>query len=167
MATFKFNGQISAVIKIKDKTYTLKSDAAMSGTGAAKLDLKYHAGSLDEAIVLGKMGELVDGASTLADEIGKALNLNTKFTNSIWTELKTQATALPGLGAVFGAVIDTEIRITDIELLLDAPLNATDPISKGKVTFGIVFDSRNVSGNSVLGISLQAVGVLLSFSYGS
>lgn len=165
MATFNFEGQLAAVIKIKDRTYTLVSDSAV-GTGASKVKLKYHATSLDDAVSLGTMGDLVSATDTLADEIGKALNVAGQFKADIWTALTAKVKALPGFGLIFNDVINTEVRITDLELELDAPLTADAPISKGEVTLGIAFDCRNAPHNSLLGINLQAVGVLLSFRYG-
>jgi len=165
MATFNFNGQLSAVIKINDKTYTLVSDTAL-GTGSTKINLKYHAASFDDAIILGKMGDIVEGANTLADEIGQALNIAGQFKADIWTALTAKAKSLPGFGSIFNDVINTVVRITDLELELDAPLTETEPVSKGKVIVGIAFDCRSASHNSLLGIHLQAVGILLSFNYG-
>ena len=165
MGTFNFDGQLSVVIKIKDNTYTLVSDTTL-GTGAAKVNLKYQAASLDESIVLGKMGDLVNTTDTLLDEIGKALNITGQFGTGFWTDLTAKAKLLPGFGPVFTDVLNTDIRITTIGLELDAPLSETEPISKGKVTFGIAFDSRNAAHNAVLGIHLQSIGILLSFSYG-
>ena len=164
---FKFDGQLSVEIKIKENTYTLVSDTALE-VGATKVTLKYQATSLDRSIVLGKMSDLVNTTETLVDEIGKALNVAGQFKTAFWTALTAQAKLLPGFGPVFMDVLNTEVRITTIELELDAPHTAGAPlVLKGKVALGIAFDCRNVEHNSLLGIQLQSIGVLLSFSIGS
>jgi hypothetical protein len=156
MATFNFDGQLAAVIKIKDKPYTLVSDMTV-GTATTKVKMKYHATTLDDAISLGKLGEVENGvykATALVSEIAAALHIDQKLTAAKWTELADQARALPIFGPVFSNFLDTEVRITDLALELDADSG------KGKATLGVAFIC---SGASLIGITLQSIGMLLSF----
>jgi hypothetical protein len=160
MASFTFDGRIAATVRIRDKTYVLKGDTETAGSG--RMRLKYHE-PFDDAFVVGTMTELlaeIDAENTL--------QLAGKLNTAEWNRLKDQALALPGLGTIFQGVLDTEIRITDLELDLEAPGGASSTIGKGTIEIGIGFDARPAApNNKVLGIALETVGLLLRFEYGS
>jgi hypothetical protein len=159
MATFTFDGRISATVRVRDRTYLLEGDS--SAANSSRMRLKYHK-PFDEAFIVGTMAEL------LAEiEANNTLQLKGKLNAAEWERLKDQALALPGLGPIFQLVLETELRITDIELELEAPtVGAT--IGKGRIELGIGFDCRPAApNNKVLGIALETVGMLVRFDYGS
>lgn len=160
MAKFTFDGRISATVRVRDKTYVLEGDSSTSNS--SRMRLKYHK-PFDDAFIVGSMTELLDEI-----EANNTLQLKGKLNAAEWDRLKNQALALPGLGPIFEAVLDTELRITDIELDLEAPAAATGTIGKGSIELGIAFDCRPAApNNKVLGIALETVGVLVRFNYGS
>jgi hypothetical protein len=100
-------------------------------------------------------------------EANDTLKLKGKLNAAEWDRLKNQALALPGLGPIFQAVLDTELRITDIELDLEAPSIGAN-LGKGRIELGVAFDCRLAApNNKVLGIALETVGMLVRFDYGS
>lgn len=160
MATFTFDGRIAATVRVRDRSYVLEGDS--STANSSRMRLKYHK-PFDEAFIVGTMAEL------LAEiEANNTLQLKGKLNAAEWDRLKGQALALPGLGPIFQAVLDTELRITDIELDLEAPAGLAATIGKGRIELGIGFDCRPTApNNKVLGIALETVGVLVRFDYGS
>lgn len=160
MATFTFDGRISATVRVRDKTYVLEGDSSTANSN--RMRLKYHK-PFDDAFIVGTMSEL------LAEiEANDTLKLRGKLNPAEWNRLKDQALALPGLGQIFQAVLDTELRITDIELDLEAPGGAIGAIGKGRIELGVAFDARPAApNNKVLGIALETVGMLIRFEYGS
>lgn len=160
MANFTFDGRISATVRVRDRTYVLEGDS--STANSSRMRLKYHK-PFDDAFIVGTMAEL------LAEiDANNTLQLKGKLNDAEWDRLKDQALALPGLGPIFQAVLLTELRITDIELDLEAPAAPNAPIGKGRIELGIAFDCRPAApNNKVLGIALETVGMLLRFSYGT
>lgn len=160
MAAFTFDGRISATVRIRDKTYVLEGDS--STANSSRMRLRYHK-PFDDAFVVGTMDELLDEI-----QANNTLQLQGKLNAAEWGRLKEQAVALPGLGQIFQAVLGTELRVTDIELDLEAPAGAGGNIGKGKIELGIAFDCRPAApNNKVLGIALETVGMLVRFNYGS
>lgn len=158
MPNFSLAGRVSATVRIQDKTYTLIADSEAGNS--SRLRLRYHA-PFEEAFVLGSMADVVG-------EIATVFNLGAQLDAAKWAQLSAQAKALPGFGPIFANVIDTNIRITDIVLELDAPdgTGASPPIGSGKAALGFVFDCATAPNNQILGITLESVGIMLSFSYG-
>lgn len=160
MAVFTFDGRISATVRIRDKTYLLEGDS--STANSSRMRLKYHK-PFDDAFIVGKMDELLTEI-----EANDTLKLKGKLNSDEWDRLKNQALALPGLGQIFQAVLNTELRITDIELDLEAPGGASGTIGKGRIELGVAFDARTAApNNKVLGIALETVGMLIRFEYGT
>lgn len=160
MTTFTFDGLISASVSVRGKTYVLEGDS--STANSSRMRLRYHK-PFDDAFIVGTMAELLTEIET-----NNTLQLQGKLNIAEWNRLKTQALALPGLGQIFQAVLDTELRITDIELDLEAPAATSTTIGKGKIELGVAFDCRPAApNNKVLGIALETVGMLVRFDYGS
>lgn len=160
MATFTFDGLISATVSVRGKTYELEGDS--STANSSRMRLRYHK-PFDDAFIVGTMAELLTEIET-----NNTLQLHGKLNVAEWNRLKTQALALPGLGQIFQAVLETELRITDIELDLEAPAATSTTIGKGKIELGIAFDCRPAApNNKILGIALETVGMLIRFEYGS
>jgi hypothetical protein len=141
------------------RDYVLEGDS--STANSSRMRLKYHK-PFDDAFIVGTMSEL------LAEiEANDTLKLKGKLNAAEWDRLKNQALALPGLGPIFQAVLDTELRITDIELDLEAPSTGAN-LGKGRIELGVAFDCRPAApNNKVLGIALETVGMLVRFDYGS
>ncbi len=154
--TFDFSGQLWVVIKIKDRTYTLISETLHTEGGATKTKFRYLAATLEEAIPLGTMNEIVEGTSTLVDVIGDALKVKTKLNAAEWTSnIADKATKLPIIGTVFSSIINTEARITELVIELDAE------DTKAAATVGIAFICP--ANTTMLGIGLQSAGMRLTF----
>lgn len=169
MASIMFDGSISATIAVRGKSYTLVGSGNVSaltagGSATAQLPsvkLVYHA-PFSDAISLGTLDSQLDGASSLMQDIIAALHLPAALDGEIAT-LRTQLKALPGpLGQAYTAVLDQiELRITDIELTMDAPAAGETTYKNGKVSLGFGFDCSR-TGASLLGIRLQAIGLKFS-----
>jgi len=159
MATFSFDGRITATLRIRDETYVLEGDS--SSANSSRMRLRYHK-PFDDAFIVGTMAQLLAEIET-----NNTLQLQGKLNTAKWNELKQQALALPGLGQIFQLVLDTELRITDIELDLEAPSGPSATVGKGKVELGVAFDARPAApNNKVLGIALETIGILIRFDYG-
>ena len=97
MANFNFNGRISATFRIRNQTYTLTSDADL--TGQTNIRLVYRQ-PFDQAMVVGTIGEIFNDLVTLQgwglSLAGVTLDENNLSTQL--TELLEQAKRLPGFG---------------------------------------------------------------------
>lgn len=172
-----FDGSISATIQVRGRTYTLVGTANLtsasgsSGGGSGSLSavkLVYHA-AFNDALSLGTLGSVVSGGQNLVDDIVEALNLPRSSPSDFkteWTQLQGRLKAMPApFGAIYTEVLaNVELRITDIELVLDAPAPGNSFYSRGSVALGFGFDCSQIdpSNRTLLGIRLQAIGVKLS-----
>lgn len=164
----EFSGSISATIKIRDQTYTLNGTGSFD-TGATPgqvklpaIKLVYHSPFLT-AIPLPSLGDVTQTASLIRDIIA-TLQLPSNEFQQAWTSFTSAIKEIPGdLGDVFEDLNAVEVRLTDIELVMDAPppSNPPGPYKKGRITLGLGIDCSAVP-RKLLGISLQAVGVRFS-----
>jgi hypothetical protein len=176
-----FDGSISATIQIRGRSYTLVGSANITGSTAGGggggvggggsdvrlpgVKLGYHA-SFNDAMSLGTLGSIVSGAQTLIDDIVVTLHLPAGFKDEWNNNITAKLNQLPApLGSLYSNILaNVELRITDIELLLDAPAAVNTAYSKGSVTLGFGFDCSQIDPNDrkLLGITLQAIGVKFS-----
>jgi hypothetical protein len=170
--TIEFGGTISATVKIRDQSYTLNGTGSFD-TGATPgqvqlpaVRLVYNSPFL-KAIPLPSLGDIADTTS-LFGEIISTLNIpNDNDFRDAWTSFSSAIKQIPGdLGEVFDDLEAVEVRITDIELVMDAPPppppgNPRQTYKKGRITVGLGFDCSAVP-RTLLGIKLQAVGVRFS-----
>lgn len=184
MPTIIFDGSVSATIQIRGKSFTLTGSANITATPASGsssggggnsqsrlpgVKLAYHA-PFDDALSLGTLGSIVNGTQTLVDDIVVALHLpDSGAAGSFKTEwgiVQSNLKNLPApLGPLYTNVLsNVELRITDIELIMEAPADAGHPYQKGSVTLGFGFDCSQIdpADRTLLGITLQAVGVKVS-----
>jgi hypothetical protein len=180
-----FDGSVSATIQIRGKSYTLAGSANITGSTSSGssgssgggspqvrlpgVKLAYHA-PFNDAMSLGTLGSIVSGTQTLIDDIVVALHLPDSGAagsfKTEWNNVQANLKNLPApLGGLYTNILaNVELRITDIELVMVAPDNVNQPYSKGSVALGFGFDCSQIdpASRSLLGITLQAIGVKLS-----
>jgi hypothetical protein len=165
MATFSFNGRISATFRIRNRSYTLTSDSELSEV--TNIRLVYHE-TFDQALIVGTIQEIVQD---LVDAQEWALHLvgdPEPFNGAKLSTLLDQAKALPGFGEIYNRVDDVQVKITDLVLELSVPEGGAANLPPGNLTIGFGFDLRNepVANRTLLGITLESVGILVEFEVG-
>ncbi|HEY0994107.1 MAG TPA: hypothetical protein VGD80_43925 [Kofleriaceae bacterium] len=182
MATFSFNGRVSATLSIRGIPYTLVATADMSSStggggggggdgGSRELHLAYHA-SFDDSAQVGTIGEIfqdlaslgtltLGGTQLLASAASGAANNPLTLANGMLDSAKQ----LPGFAALVNAVRSdtTMVRITDLELLLVAPRDAVLTLERGELTVGLGLDFRNNPSAKLLSIKLDTIALLVKF----
>lgn len=184
MSNIIIDSCISATVQIRGRSYTLSGSANLSATtpgGAAiggtsgnpavrlpNVKLGYHE-PFNDALSLGTLGSIVSGGKDLIDDVVIALNLDGRVAGTFktaWNEVSRSLKDIPQpLGSLYINVLaSVELRITDIELSLEAPAADNTPYSMGNVTLGFGFDCSQIAPDErkLLGITLQAIGVKFS-----
>jgi hypothetical protein len=180
MTLFTFAGRVAVTVSVLGTPYTLVATTDM-GRPSGKLQLVYHA-PFDQALEVGSIREIVTDLKTLAEDTIKlgGAALKTNLTTSL-DDLVAQANRIPGFGEVLRTLqappattlADARVRITDLELVLEAPAGdpppggAQLPLKSGALTIGLGLDFRPRTPaeqpKRILGVALDSITLLVAF----